>query len=324
MAVPANTHSTFDMVGIREQLANTITTVENTRTPMYSMAGMEKAKARSFDWQTDALPAVDGANANIPGNDYAGSAVSPTARVKNYCQYLTKEFGISDDADAVDAAGRARETTYQTLKFGLALRRDCEAVMLNNTASVVGDESTAPRTAGVPAWITTNADRGATGADGGYNSGTGLVAAATDGTQRAYTTIETIINGLMQTAFNNGAHPSVVMAPAFGKKELSANLTGIATLYRDANGSGQASVVGATDLFISDFGELRIVPNAHMRDREVLLLDPKTVKKCVLRNFETKKMGKTGDNQKYMLGIDFGVKVLNERSLAIAADMNAS
>jgi hypothetical protein len=324
MAVPTNTHSTYDMAGIREQLADKISSVDNTETPMFSMAGTEKAEARSFDWQTDALPAVDDTNANIPGNDFSGSAVSATARVKNYCQFVTKEYTLSDDADAVKTAGRARETVYNTMKFGLALRRDVEAIMLKNQASVVGSESVAPKTAGVLTWIETNTDRGATGADGGYNSGTGIVDAATNGTQRAYTTIETIVNGLMQTAFTNGAKPSVLMSNAFGKREMSANMTGIATLYRDANGSKQASVIGATDLYVSDFGELRIVPNAHMSTRDVLLLDPKAVKKCVLRNFQTEKMGKTGDNTKYMIKYDFGVKVLNEKSLGVAADMNAS
>lgn len=324
MAVPTNTHSTFDMKGIREDLAKQIHMVENTETPMFSMAGTEKAKARTFDWQTDALPAVDAGNAQIPGDDFSAAAVTPTVRVKNHSQFLTKQFVVSDDVDTVNTAGRARETVYQTMMHGLALRRDAEAVMLANNASVAGGEGTAPETAGLLAWIETNSDRGTGGADGGYNAGTGLVSAATNGTQRAYTDIETRVNGLMQTAFSNGAKPTTIMAPPFGKRELSENMTGIATLHREVNGRGQASVIGATDLYVSDFGELRIVPNAHMSTRDVLVIDPKAVKKCILRNFKTEKMGKTGDNTKYMLKFDFGVKVTNERSLGVVADLNAS
>ena len=62
-----------------------------------------------------------------------------------------------------------------------------EARATGNFASVLGAAGTAGEMGGAEAYIKTNASRGASGASGGYNTGTGLIAIATDGTRRTAT-----------------------------------------------------------------------------------------------------------------------------------------
>ncbi|MGL1218043.1 SU10 major capsid protein, partial [Vibrio parahaemolyticus] len=61
----------------------------------------------------------------------------------------------------------------------------------------------------LPSWLTTNVDRGAGGANGGYNAGTSLTVAATDGTTRAFT--KALLDSVHQACYTAGGNPSVLM-----------------------------------------------------------------------------------------------------------------
>ena len=186
MAILSNTVQTFQMVGIREDLSDVITNIAPTETPFYSMCRKGKAKNRTPEWQRDTLRNPNPANAVVEGNDSPSAiAAGQPDRLKNIVQLFDETVIVSDTAQVVDAAGRSNELKYQVAKSGKALKRDIEMRIAGNYASVVGNTSTAGQCAGAEAWLTTNVSRGATGANGGYNSGTGLVAAATDGTARA-------------------------------------------------------------------------------------------------------------------------------------------
>ena len=103
--------------------------------------------------------------------------------------------------DVVDNAGRAEALKYQKLMRGLELKKDTEFSIVSNVASVGGATRVS---GGLPSWAVTNVSRGATGANGGFSSGTGLTVAATDGTQRAFTQL--LLDAVMGLGFNSGAN----------------------------------------------------------------------------------------------------------------------
>jgi hypothetical protein len=57
-------------------------------------------------------------------------------------------------------------------------------------------------------------------------------------------------------------------------KQVASGFSGIATQYQQANGK-VATIVGAADRYVSDFGNYNFVPSRYARTRDVLLLDPR-------------------------------------------------
>jgi hypothetical protein len=96
------------------------------------------------------------ANKRVQGDIYSYSAISPTARIGNYTQISMKEFIVSETEEAVSKAGPAVDYDREMMKKGLELRIDMEVTMLGNQASLAGNSTTAPQSAGMRAWIATN------------------------------------------------------------------------------------------------------------------------------------------------------------------------
>ena len=320
MAQPTNTYDSYDQVGIREALNNIISDISPTDCPITSNAKKGKVKNRFFEWQQDELAAPDLGNAQIEGDDYEGLSLTPTVRVGNHVQISAKPVTISETADAVDTAGRAKETGYQLMKKAKELKRDVETITCSNQASLSGNGTTARQTAGLTAWLATNANRGTGGAAGGFNVNTSIVDAATDGTQRQFT--EEMLNDVMEQCYINGGQPNLVSVHPTAKRKLSVTLEGIATLERAVNGPGQASVVGATDLYITDFGEVKIAPNRFQRDRDIYMLDMDQISIEYLRPLVQTELAKTGDSTRYLMTQEWGTCVKNEKACGIIADID--
>jgi hypothetical protein len=245
------TLQTFAMVGIRESLSDAITNISPEETPFYSMIPKGKTRSRNPEWQKDSLTAVDGDNKQVEGFDVEGDTLTDPTRLRNYVQLQDKTVVVSDTANAVDTAGRSNELNYQVAKEGKSLKRDMEAALTRNNASVAGNASTAGEMGGYLSWIETNSDREAGGSDGGYNTGTNIVDAATNGSQRAST--EDQLKTVIKSCWDAGGDPSVIMVGSFQKQKYSA-FAGIATQYKDNKGRSmqRAVILGAADAYVSD------------------------------------------------------------------------
>jgi hypothetical protein len=334
MAILTNTLQTFQQVGIREQLSDVIFNIAPTEVPFTSMARKGKASTRTPEWLRDTLRNPNPGNAVIEGND------SPTAaslgqpdRLKNVVQLFDETVVVSDTAIAVNTAGRANELKYQVAKSAKSLKRDMEMRLTSNYASVVGNTSTAGQCAGAEAWITTNTSRGASGANGGYNSGTGLVAAATDGTARAFT--EALLKTVIKAAWDAGGEPDTVMMTG-SKKQTFSSFTGIATQFNQVNDQNKLMIYGAADIYKSDFGQHKIVPNRFMGaaasgrsetnglypGQSVLVLTPNTWELMFLQPFTTIPLARTGHAERRLLKAEVTLACKEERANGIVADLS--
>jgi len=63
------------------------------------------------------------------------------------------------------------------------------------------------------------------------------------------------------------------------------------------------------------------VPNRFQRDRDAFVLDPEFYATCILRPIESIELAKTGDAEKRMLLVEYGLKVKNEAALGVIADL---
>lgn len=316
MAQPADMFDAFDMIGIKDDLENIIYDISPTSTPFMSGAGRVKCKQVLHEWQTDVLGAAVATNSVIEGDDATTDAQVATVRVSNRCNISDKVILVSGTSRAVDSAGRGDELDYLIAKAGKELKRDMETLLCSPNASVTGSASVARELGGFESWITSNESRGASGADGGFSSGNTV--APTDGTQRAYT--ETLLKEVIRECFESGADPSTIMLGSFNKQVMS-TFTGNATRQND---SKSEKLFAAIDIYKSDFGTLKVVPNRFSRSRSALVLDFEYLKVGYLRPFQTAKLAKTGDSDRVQLLAEYTLVVGNEASQGCVADLTTS
>jgi hypothetical protein len=283
----------------------------------FSNIGSDKATATFTEWQTESLATPVNNNAAFEGNVFTISAGNLTSRVGNFCQIVTKTFAVTKTEEVVKKAGRTSEVNRQKLLKGIEGRRDFETSIVGNNPSAAEVAGVSPRTTGgALAWITTNSSSGSGGAVGGFANG--VVSAATNGTQRVFT--ETLVKAAMSTAFQNGAKLSQAYMGPTQKQEWSA-FTGIATIRKDAPGDKMATIIGAADIYVSDFGNLQLIPHPYALTRDVLLIDPKMWAKATLRGWDTEELAMTADAYQYALVYEAALKSRNQKGGAAVRDL---
>lgn len=295
MSAITNTFTTASAVGIREDLSDIIYNIAPTDTPF--MSGIKKGKAANtyFEWQIDTLASAANNKVN-EGNDYASTAaaVTATTRTGNYCQISDKNGTVSGTQRAVKTAGRKDEFAYQIAKRGKELKRDIEYALTQNGSY----SSTDPRqTRGLAGWLSTNCLVG--GGSGAAPSGN---TAPVAGTSRAFT--ESLLKSTIQSCWTAGGSPTVLMVGGALKQTVS-TFTGNATRMNDAD---EAALYAAVDVYYSDFGKLKIVPNRFQETTTAFVLDMEMWQVNYLRPFNTEELAKTGDADRFLLNVEYGLQ----------------
>jgi hypothetical protein len=329
MAQLSNTYESYDAVGNREELADKIWMITPEETPALSLIGRKSVVSVHPEWQTDTLATPSTSNNRPEGGEYNFTAITPTTRVGNYCQISSKEIVISQTQEVVSKAGRKSEMAREIAKKGVELKTDMEVTILSNQASSAGSGNAASNRTlgGLRAWLASNDDLGANGASGGFNSSTGLVTAATNGDQRAFT--KAILDDIIEDVYNSGGNPSVFMCSTYVKRVFSTLMDGndVALPRNNVAKNSQMSVVAAADLYVSDFGNISIVPNRQMTRagasiaRNGFLITPNMVSLGVLRDITTDRPAKTGDADKRVLITEYTLVCMNEAAHGVAADL---
>lgn len=321
MAQPTNLYDKYDLKGDREDLIDKIYNTSPVETPVTSACGRTKATNTLHEWQRDALAAANKDNALIDGDDFSADAQTATERVGNYCQIFGKKPAVSRRASLVKKAGRGAEMAYKKAQAMLEIKRDIEAAVLSNNPAVAGNSTTASKMGGLGVQIYTNVSHGGAGATAAHTSGAPTTA-VTAGTNRAFT--ETLLKTVVQSAYtNSGSVPNmVVMSPSH--KSTFSTFTGIAVNRYQVGKKEQARVIGGADVYMSDFGELEIVPHYIMSGaNDVFLLNPEYIDLAFLDTFRDKEMGATGDSDKMLITADLALAVRAEKSCGKIANLTA-
>ena len=326
---------TYQAIGMREDLSNTIYNIAPTETPVVSSIGKTKATATLHEWQTDTLGAAAN-TALVEGADAAAFTAVPTVRATNRTQIMGKTVNITGTLDSVDKAGRKTETAYQLAKAGQELKRDIEFAILGNIAPVVSACGAAPKMASIQTWLRTNYTTVGTVAAGApaapaAPAGSAIRTKAAAANTNAFT--EVSLKAAMKAAFNSGGSPTMLVVPPNQKVKVSA-FAGIAANRVSTPNTGAttkaAAIVGAADVYLSDFGMLSVIPERFMTSdyaanngEQALILDPTMLSLATLRPFQSNLLAKTGDAEKHQMLTEVTLQVSNEAAHAIVADLNA-
>lgn len=322
MTVQTNAFGTYQAIGNREDLSDVITTISPTRTPFQMLAGKGKASGKTHEWQTDALAAAVTTNAQLEGDVVVPSASTATVRLANYCQISRKDWIVTGTQEVVNKAGRSSEKAYQKAKRLSELKRDMESVLCSNQRGAAGATGTARKLRALAAFNNTNTNRntGSTGTKGknstAPNSATG---APTDATStRALT--ELLLKGVLATAYAAGAEISHIMVGPHNKQVIS-TFAGRASSREMVD---KNRILGAADIYMSDFGDIKILPNIFGRERDCVLLDPDMVSVDYLRPVFSQDLAKVGDADSGFIATEYTLRVKNYGGIGVVADVNVS
>ncbi len=328
MAQPSNTFETFDAVGLREDLSDIIYAIDSTETPFLSMAGRSTASGIKSEWQLDQLAAA-APNALVEGDNATALSATATKRVSNHCQISGKTVSVTGTIESADKAGRDSELSYQLAKRSKELKRDLEhsCVGMNNTAVARTNDTGAGESASVSAFFdSTLANGGALLGTHENRSGStstgwnGTVFTATAGTPAARPLLESDLKSVIQGAWANGGNPSVIMCGPFNKTVIS-SFTGNST--RTDVGEDQR-LVSSISIWVSDFGEHKIVPNRFQRESDVFAFTPDLWSVAYLRDFRQHALSKTGDSEQRQLLCEWTLCGKNQSGNGVVSDLTTS
>ncbi len=309
------TYTAHSAIGQREDLTDVIYDISPTDTPLLNTLARGKATAVRHEWQTDSLASATTGNAAVEGADATSATLSPTVRLGNYCQIVQKTIQVSGTLEAVNKAGRKSEKAYQLARASSELKRDIETILTSNQGQDAGS-SVNPRKMGTMlSWLKTNTSKGASGAD----PVTIGVSTRSDGVARTFT--EQLLKDVIKSVYENGGSPKVLLVGAAGKQKVS-TFAGIAGQRYMAPADAPTTIIGAADVYLSDFGSVSVVPDRFMRATDAFVLDPEYAAVAYLRPFATNELAKAGDSEKTQILAELTLEMRNEKAHGLVTDLN--
>jgi hypothetical protein len=331
--------TSYDAVGLKEDVSDIITNISPTKTPFQSMIGREKITQKFFQWQEDSLRAA-AVNAQTEGFDAQFVTVNPTVMRSNVTQILAEASQVSGTMDVTSTYGRAKESAYQLAKSAAQVKRDLEVALVgNNVAATVGSDGAARQMASYSQLLT--ASPSLPNQTPVWYSGTSQVLG------------EVAMLNAIQACYNNGAEPNTlmvtppnalniaIMAKAGGLTGGAGSGFGVASgqittqagsrtrFMEDTRDGGDKTIVNAVDVYMSPFGPLKVVINRFVNGSALatgtgkpwtLILNPSMWVLVTLRPWFREVLAKTGDSIKQMIVGEFSLKHKNFLASALVVD----
>lgn len=280
---------------IFEDVEGVIQNISPKDTPFQASIGSGKATNTQHNWLEDTLQSATGTNAAVEGADATATTRTPPNKLSNYTQIWTDAFMVSGSMDAVNAIGRAEQSQYELTKSLSYLKTEMEYAIINNTAAVAGDASTARKTKGLSGFISTNDFSYSTYADTNDFD-------------------ETKFMLMMEACYTAGGKPSVLMVPPKQSVVISAwDGAGKVTVNQDATTKTLTMAVMVLD---TPFGVVNILmdkfiapdidtsPDPDVAYSRVFLYDPSMLSVAYLRRMKTTELAKVGDSTKYQTVVE--------------------
>jgi hypothetical protein len=291
----------------------------------WALSNLDKVDATQqyHEWQTDTLAGAT-INRQLEGDDATFATLAPTVRMGNYLQISRKTFLVSGSVEASRMAGRKSELARNARKLMRELKRDMEQALIGNQNSTAGTVGGARSSGGMESFIfgptqnagtASNVIRATTTADActtqGFSGTT--VSAPVDGSTTGALS-NTALNSALQGAWEDGGDPRVILCSANNKAAID-NFTSIATRFVDID-VAQAPIIGAANVYVSDFGRHTVILSRYIRTSVVLCLDPEYWAVAYLRRPFVEDLAKTGDGMKKQIISEFTLVARNPASSA--------
>jgi hypothetical protein len=201
---------------------------------------------------------------------------------------------------------------YEIAKKGQELKRDMEVGLVGtNKARAAGSSGVARQYGSILSWLATNQDKAAGGtAPAGNGTNT-----RTAGTARAFT--ESMLTNVIDQIFLSGGNPSMILTNTKQKRVIT-GFTGNATKFKEVD---DKKVINAVDVYVSDYGELMVVPDRFMRQSEIFILDKDMWSVDYYRDFQTQDLAITGDSVRKQMLVEYTLTSKQQAASGIVCDL---
>ena len=261
---------------IREDLGNVIFNVTPFMTPFTSGIAQTKATADNHEWLTDTYADSVSSNAAIEAEKVDSSEGSERTRKGNYVQIATKGVTVTKKAEMFDRAGvPGKEMAYQLMKKGKELQMDVEKQVLSNQIKVIPTNAAAGVSATVASWIFENQVVSGTG--GVKNTASTGLTKPTPGTPEAMTqaNLDELLDGVWNHSGDFSSAKIMGSAGTISTLRNNADVSkGISTDVTTNAADGE--IINRVAVYVSQFGPIAVVPNKHMPDDTLYVLDYST------------------------------------------------
>jgi hypothetical protein len=293
------TVDSYGLVQKKEDVSDIISNISPSKTPFTSLTGKETVHNWAFDWMEDILRASAN-NAQVEGFTATPTARTQPTMKENVTQIFQDTFEVTGTTDAVSIYGRNKETALQANKAAKALKLDLEHAYVGNQQAKVKpvDNTTARKMASVQAQIA---------------SGNRVI---TGGPSTAPT--EANLLSALTLSYKAGAEPTIIMVTPDDSLIVADFAKASGRTRNIHNGSADRKIVNVVDLYVSPFGEQKVVLNRELMLSDMLILDPSLWNKVALkgRDWFTEKLAKTGDKEATMMVGEFSLKCKNSNGNA--------
>ena len=300
----ANEYTSYDSVGKKEDVSPIISNITPTKAPFTSLTKKETVDNTVFQWQEDKLRDV-AANKKKEGFVASAKARVPTVMRENVTQIMEETFSVTGTNEAVSKYGRGKESAYEAAKTAAALKLDLEHAFTGTGQDVVkpADNLTERQFAGVQAQI-----------DSGNIVYTGNINTAI--TEANYL-------DAAQAAYDEGGEPTITLVTPTNSRVFAGftNASGRSRVINDR----EKAIVNAVNLYVSPFGEEKIVLSRFLKAGDTLLFDPAMWTRVVLkgRDWFRETLAKVGDKLDMMMVGEFSLKHKNRKASAMVRQMAA-
>jgi len=255
--------TTYNIVGIREDLTDYLTMLEPEDTPKLSSFS-KSPRPTSFyqEWQVDNLAPVSfpGVLEGTDASNFANAAQN-RARIGNYVQKFWRTWAVSDIVEAADVAGVANEVANAKSKKMRELKRDIESAIGSDNEMQADNGSVPYLMRGLGMWI------------GGTQTVHAVPSLYTTPTSSQSTTVSTSLtesnfNTVFQSIYeqNGGKRSYELFAGPTLKRYISlfqrvTGSSGTTQTYQVHQGAEEHRIDLHVDLYSGDFHTVTIIPD---------------------------------------------------------------
>lgn len=294
----ADGNTTYNAVGNKEDVTGLVVNIAPEETPLFSMLPEGKAISTKTEWLEKTLRAAK-VNTAVEGADLTTDKAKARTRPYNITQIFQQGYEVTGTQEAVAHYGGITSEIDDAMGDALKeIALDVELAWFTSATRVDGAAAVARVAGGLEYFISTN--KMANGA-----------------VPRAYT--ETLLKQAIQKAWAAGGVPKWVFQ--------SGDNQNIANTFKGGNTSNQDAkskkTVGAVDVYVSSFGEVKFVPHRQLPNTDVFVLDTQHLETRYLRRFKDTELPRTADAEKRNILGELCPVVKAEKAQAWITDLNA-
>jgi len=263
----ATSYNVTEAKGARQNLENLLKTVEPTETPLYSTLSQSEApKATLNEWLVDSLAdpeiggVIDGVDLTISD---AANLIDSRARLGNRVQTIRDIFSVSRQAEMIDVApgGQGGLFNASKAKSLIQLKRSIETAIASGNDQAAGSAGAGATMCGLGLWSDP------THVGNTFDTVAKQAFRAVSGSRVSLAALtESALRGLLQSVYTaSGAKGSyklyagpAVMNTITDYTRAAVTNNPVYSFTQDLSGK---TLVNSVLTYISDFGELQILPD---------------------------------------------------------------